>query len=348
MQSDREEGKRIIGTLLRSTRFQWRRRAAAPCLPGCPRFMPTRLSLRDLLLTLAVVSLWGFAFVPIKWALVEVPPFRSPRCASCSPRCPLCSWCARPRVPGAASIGYGLAIGVLQFGLMFLGMHLGMPAGLSSLVMQLQVFFTIALAVAFAGDRLHRWNTHRRAHRLRGHGRAGRLQAGRRAHRHLRGLRRADCGRAGLGRGQPHREALGTARTCSRWSSGRASCRRRSSRRSRTPSRAARRRFAALAQASAGTWIAIAFLAWGATLFGFSSWNRLLHRYPAPLISPFALLIPISGLASGALFLGERLAPLQALGVVLVLAGLAVNVQARAAAGLARRCCGARREPPER
>jgi drug/metabolite transporter (DMT)-like permease len=38
------------------------------------------------------------------------------------------------------------------------------------------------------------------------------------------------------------------------------------------------------------------------------------------------LLIPVSGLASGAIFLGESLAPLQALGVLLVFAGLAENV----------------------
>jgi O-acetylserine/cysteine efflux transporter len=44
------------------------------------------------------------------------------------------------------------------------------------------------------------------------------------------------------------------------------------------------------------------------------------------LISPFALLIPVFGLASGALFLGESLAPLQAAGTLLVLAGLAINV----------------------
>ena len=43
------------------------------------------------------------------------------------------------------------AIGVCQFGLLFLGMKLGMPAGLSSLVIQLQVFFTIGL-----GDRIPR------------------------------------------------------------------------------------------------------------------------------------------------------------------------------------------------
>ncbi len=68
------------------------------------------------------------------------------------------------------------------------------------------------------------------------------------------------------------------------------------------------------------------FLAWGATLTGFAVWAGLMHRYPTALISPFALLIPVSGLASGALFLGEGLAPLQIGGVVLVFAGLVENV----------------------
>jgi O-acetylserine/cysteine efflux transporter len=67
-------------------------------------------------------------------------------------------------------------------------------------------------------------------------------------------------------------------------------------------------------------------LAWGATLFGFASWAGLLHRYPTGLISPFALLIPVVGLASGAIFLDEGLAPLQLVGVALVLIGLAENV----------------------
>ena len=82
----------------------------------------------------------------------------------------------------------------------------------------------------------------------------------------------------------------------------------------------------AVIHASALAWGCAVFLAWGATLFGFASWAGLMHRYPTGLISPFALLIPVSGLASGALFLGESLAAMQLAGVLLVLAGLAVNV----------------------
>jgi len=61
-------------------------------------------------------------------------------------------------------------------------------------------------------------------------------------------------------------------------------------------------------------------------VFGYGCWNALLHRYPTTLILPFSLLIPVTGLASGAVFLGESLAPLQAVGALLVFVGLAVNV----------------------
>jgi O-acetylserine/cysteine efflux transporter len=88
-------------------------------------------------------------------------------------------------------------------------------------------------------------------------------------------------------------------------------------------------------------WACVLFLAYAATLFGFASWARMMHRYPTALIAPFGLLIPVSGLASGALFLGEALAPLQAVGVGLVFVGLVVNLygsrlRARAAQPLPR------------
>ena len=56
------------------------------------------------------------------------------------------------------------------------------------------------------------------------------------------------------------------------------------------------------------------------------AWAKLLHRYPTAFMAPFGLLIPVSGLASGAIFLREELAPLQWAGVGLVLVGLAENV----------------------
>ena len=83
--------------------------------------------------------------------------------------------------------------------------------------------------------------------------------------------------------------------------------------------------FRAVASAGMFTWGCVFYLAWAATLWGFGSWAKLLHRYPTALISPFALLIPVFGIGSGTLFLGEKLAPLQMAGVALVFAGLVVN-----------------------
>ena len=41
-------------------------------------------------------------------------------------------------------------------------------------------------------------------------------------------------------------------------------------------------------------------IAYGGTLFGFGLWSRLLARYPAAAVAPFALLVPVVGMAAGA------------------------------------------------
>jgi O-acetylserine/cysteine efflux transporter len=294
-------------------------------LAGLHQNVKTHLAPRDLALTLAVVALWGFAFVPIKWALVEVPPFMLAAARFAVAAIPAVLIVARPAMAWHLVAAYGLAIGVAQFGLLFLGMKLGMPAGLSSLVIQSQVFFTIGLAVAFAGDRLHRWNA------------IGALVG-------VAGLVVLGAQRIAGGGAAPLGAFLLVIASAVAWAIGNLIAKRATGVdmfslvvwSSLVPppvlalvsfaTEGANAPFEALARASVGAWACIVFLGWGATLFGFSAWNRLLHRYPAPLISPFALLVPVSGLASGALFLGERLTPMQAAGVVLVFAGLALNV----------------------
>src|SRR3954466_13914143 len=113
--------------------------------------MSNRIGPGDLALTLSVVALWGFSFVPIKWGLDEMPPFALAAFRFFFAAVPLVFFIRRPRLPWSLIAGYGVAIGVVQFGLLFLGMKLGMQAGLSSLVIQLQVFFTIGLGIAWLG-----------------------------------------------------------------------------------------------------------------------------------------------------------------------------------------------------
>jgi O-acetylserine/cysteine efflux transporter len=292
--------------------------------------MKTQLSTRDLLLTLAVVAVWGYTFVPIKVALREVPPFALASVRFAMAALPLVFFIRRPAMPWRFIVGYGIAIGVLQFGLLFLGMKLGMPAGLSSLVIQLQVFFTIGLAVMLDGDRVQRHNLVGAAIAVAGVALLGahKLGAGESATFVgfllviAAGLSWAVgniIAKRGAGEHAPDMFALVVwsslvpplpLAVLSYWLEG-------------GPSAAH-----AVVTMSATAWGCLAVMAYGATLFGFGSWNALLHRYPTTLISPFALLIPVSGIASGALFLGEKLAPLQAAGVALVFAGLVVNTYA--------------------
>lgn len=292
--------------------------------------MKTRLAARDLGLILAVVALWGFAFVPIKVALETVPPFALAALRFFFAALPAVFFVPRPRVSWRALIGYGSAIGVCQFGLLFLGMKLGMPAGLSSLVIQMQVFFTMALGAWWMHDRLG-------AHNVIGAAIAAagmlllawhRLESG--ASTTLIGFLLVIASALGWGIGNILAKRMMHGRDDEMlglvvWSS-------------LVPPLP----LAVLSYALEGgptaidavvhmdllRWGCVLLLAYGATLFGFVSWNRLLHRYPTPLVSPFGLLIPVSGLASGMLFAGERLAPLQTAGATLVLAGLAWNVYA--------------------
>ena len=283
---------------------------------------------RDLALILLVVAIWGFSFVPIKLGLREIPPFALAALRFLFAAVPLVFFIRRPQMPWAYVVGYGLAIGVCQFGLLFLGMKLGMPAGLSSLVIQVQVFFTIGLGIAYLGDRVSAQNV------------AGALIATAgivllAAYKLLGGATGTLIGfvlvliaalswgigniiaKRAAGDHEPDMFALVV------WSS------------LVPPVPLALLSYLfeggptvwdAVVHASALTWGCVAFLAWVATLFGFASWAGLMHRYPTGLISPFALLIPVSGIASGALFLGESLAAMQIAGVLLVFAGLAVNV----------------------
>jgi O-acetylserine/cysteine efflux transporter len=275
-----------------------------------------------------VTAIWGYTFVPIKVALVEVPPFALVALRFLLAAVPMVFFVRPPAMPWRNVAGYGIAIGVFQFGLIFLGIKLGMQAGLSSIVVQLQVFFTIGLAVAFAGDRLQR--------------------------HHLVGAAIATAGvvvlaayKLGQGLSGTFVGFLLVVAAAFAWAVGNVVAKRGagdhgadmfalvvwSSLAPLLPLAAISylfeggpAGFQAVAAMSAKAWACVLVMAWGATLFGYGTWNVLMHRYPTALIQPFALLVPVTGLASGALFLDETLAPTQAVGVLLVFAGLAVNV----------------------
>lgn len=290
--------------------------------------MKSQLAPRDLALILCVVTVWGVAFVPMKLALESVPPLALAALRFLLAAIPWVFFIRRPPVGWTTLAGYGLAIGVFQFGLLFLGLKLGMPAGLASLVIQVQVFFTIGLAVWWLHDKLTRAS--------------------------LVGAGIAALGLVVLGwnqvQGGAHVTSTGFALVIAAalaWAGGNIIAKRAAARGDVDllalvvwSSLAAPLPLAiasyfteggpavmvAITNLSVLTWGYVLFMSYFATLFGLAAWNRLLHRYPTGVIAPYALLIPVSGLLSGALFLSETLTPLQFAGAGLVFAGLACNV----------------------
>jgi O-acetylserine/cysteine efflux transporter len=63
-----------------------------------------------------------------------------------------------------------------------------------------------------------------------------------------------------------------------------------------------------------------------ATIVGYGIWGSLLGRYETWRVAPLSLLVPVVGMASAALLLGESLSLLQLGGAVLIMAGLYINV----------------------
>jgi O-acetylserine/cysteine efflux transporter len=290
--------------------------------------LKSALAPRDLLLTLATVALWGFSFVPIKVGLREVPPFALAALRFFFAAVPLVLVIKPPRMPWKDIAAYGLAIGLVQFSLLFLGMKLGMAAGLSSLVIQVQIFFTIGLAIAFLGERLQAHNVVGAGIATAGIAVLAAQQLMERAHATLLGFPLVIVAAFAWAIGN-----VLSKRAAARYDADMFSLVVWSSLAPPLPLallswifEGGHSAWDAVSSAGMLTWASVLFLAWGATLFGFASWARLLSRYPTGLIAPFALLVPVSGMLSGAIFLGESLAPLQAVGVALVFAGLVENV----------------------
>src|SRR5688572_17781947 len=112
------------------------------------------MSPRHMLLALAIVAVWGTNFVALKWSLTEVPPFLLTALRYTFTALPALFFIRWPKGVSWRLLALNaLFVGILQFSFGFTGLTLGAPAGLSSLVVQTQVFFTMALAVWLLAER---------------------------------------------------------------------------------------------------------------------------------------------------------------------------------------------------
>lgn len=273
------------------------------------------------LLALATVAIWGFNFVVIKWGLQGLPPILFTTLRFVFAALPAIFFVRPPAVPLRLLAAYAFFQFALQFTLLFVGMKLGMPAGLSSLVIQLQAFFTIGLAVLVLGDRPRPLQLLGAAIAFGGMLLVGLHVEGRAT---VIGFLLVVGGGLSWGLGNLCTKRMGSADALAlvAWGSLIAA-----------PLLLAVSLLvegpgavlAALTHMSWASFGAVLFQAYPTTVFGFAVWSFLLRRYPIASIAPFTLLVPIFGMLSGTLLLGEPVTWWKIAAAALVLAGLGLN-----------------------
>lgn len=280
------------------------------------------LPLRDVLLAVSVVAVWGTNFVVIRIGLDHLPPLLFAALRFLFAAFPAVFLLPRPNVSWRNLAAYGLLIGAGQFGLLFLALRSDISPGLASLVIQVQVFFTIGLSIRLTGERVqgYQWA----ALVLAAVGIA--VIA---AH--------TDATTTPLGLGLVTLAALS-------WAGGNIVVKRSGARNmlsyvvwaslfSVPPLLAVSLALEGwdairngLVRADRATWAAVLWQAFGNVMFGYAVWGWLLARHPAALITPMALLVPVFGMAASAYWLGEPLPPWKIEAALLVMGGLAIGI----------------------
>lgn len=110
-----------------------------------------------LLLALLVVLVWGINFIFVKLSLDEISPLLLCALRFLLASVPAVLFIKPPEVPFKIIASYGLVMFGLQFSLLFIGMQIGMTPGMASLLMQVQVFFSMFFAVIFLGEQPNIW-----------------------------------------------------------------------------------------------------------------------------------------------------------------------------------------------
>ncbi|THF86125.1 EamA family transporter [Deinococcus sp. KSM4-11] len=283
------------------------------------------LNARALALALLITFIWGVNFIVIKWSVAGAPPLLVAALRFMVAAFPAVFFVPRPQMPARLLWGYGLTVGVVQFGLLYLAIQLGMSAGLGSLLMQMQAFFTALLAARVFGERIQPWQAVGMAVAFAGMGVIGALSGGDLT---LVSLLLTLVAALGWAVSNLLVRASGGANMFSLvvWSALIPPI-------PLTLLAGITGGWAAvghtLMHSGPGFWAAIVFMGLGNTVLGFGVWAALIQRHGAARVAPLSLLVPVFGLIASALAFHEAFPPGKALGAALVFAGLVLHVFGR-------------------
>ena len=283
---------------------------------------------KDVLAALGVVLIWGTNFIAMKFALHDMTPFQLGAGRYLFAVLPLILFYRPPKLHWKFVLAYGLLQGVGQFGCLFLGLKVGMSAALGSVLMQTQVFFTALFGFVLLREKASRAL-------LCGLG----LAALGIACFSLNYL--APGGKAGNTTPLGFVLVLGSA---AMWAASNIVVRRAQQASSdfdvmpfmvwcslvpivpfillslAFDDAATRWRWVA---APWTTWASLAYLGWFATIAAYAMWTGLLKRHALNRVAPFSLAVPVVGISSGMIVLGDVITPWQWAGTALVVASLA-------------------------
>jgi O-acetylserine/cysteine efflux transporter len=271
------------------------------------------------LLAVLVAVVWGVNFVVIDEGLSGVPPLLLVAIRFTLVAVPLVFFVPRPAADWRTVVAVGSFMSLGQFSLLYLGLHLGMPAGLASLVLQAQVVLTMVLARVALGERSTR-----------------------------RQIAGAVLGTAGLavvaiahGASAPLVPLLVTLGAALSWAIGNVV-----SRRARVSSGLSLVVWSALVvpvpalalsmvldgratvvhtftHLPLAAILSTGYTVVGASLLGYVVWNSLLARYPAGAVVPYVLIVPPVGILTAWLVQHENPTLEELAGGAVMLAGVA-------------------------
>lgn len=291
---------------------------------------------RHAALAVLVAVIWGANFVVIDLGIGEVPPTLFVAVRFVVVLVPALFLVPRPRVPWRDVVTVGLFMSLGQFALLYTALAVGMPAGLASLVLQAQVVLTVLLAAVALRERPSRAQV------------AGVVLG-------AAGLVIVAVGRSAA---TPALGLVLVVAAATSWALGNVAVRRASSRSPAGPVGAGAPGAPttglsltvwsatvvpvplfllallldgpdavahALTHPTVSAVLSTLYTAWFASLLGYGIWNTLLARHPAAAVVPYAMLVPVVGLATAWLVQGEVPNGGEATGGAVLLLGVAVT-----------------------
>ncbi len=278
------------------------------------------MKILDIFLASLVAFIWGINFVVIKIGLNSFPPLLFTSLRFFFAAFPVIFFVRRNKISWKWIISIGIFLGIITFGLLFVGMYQGVSSGLSSILLQVQVPFTIILSIfllknkptvmqmigiilAFCGISLlinakyksstvvglvliviagFSWAIANLLMKLAGKIDMFRLIIWISIIPPIPLFLLSLLFEKGQTEAITHISILGIS--------------------------------------------SILFVSWISTIFAFSIWGKLLSKYQAQQVTPFALLVPIFGIISGNILLQERLDTVEIIACGLVFLGLLIIV----------------------